>query len=113
MAYECLIEAGYTHEDILVFFGQGNNWENTSIHDNRYKLSEKHSDWGDIVDFPNDEETVEDEIGNFADNIITEKDNLLIWYPRGHGSSNSMDNYYSYVFQESPVHHTWNFGELS
>jgi hypothetical protein len=117
LVYEYLVlEAGYNHDDILVFFGDGENWEGSSVNGNRYKLSVRHPDWPDIVDFPNDAESVEDEIRNFADNIITNKDNLLIWVPSSHGTGNPSPEYdpqntfidqsgddISFIFSENPV----------
>ena len=73
----------------------------------RYKLSVRYENWPDIVDYANDLTTLETQIGNFANNIITSRDNLLIWFPRGHGSGNDndpdLDDGSIYLFQDNPM----------
>jgi hypothetical protein len=95
LAYEYLINnAGYSHDDVYVFFGNGENWDNTDVNNDRYDLSVRYqgqSEWQDIVDYSNNRTELINAIRSFADNIITDKDNLLIWFPRSHGQSNNIE----------------------
>jgi len=116
LAYECLYDSiGYDHDDILVFFGNGDNWDNTLVNNSRYNLSIQHPDWPDIVDHPNHIDSIETIISNFANNIITEDDNLIIWLPRGHGAGNASDStdddYSAWMFMIQPDTTTWFFSE--
>ncbi len=41
LAYETLInEAGYSHDDVLVFYGAGSNWEHSLVSNKRYDLND-------------------------------------------------------------------------
>lgn len=118
MVYEYLIEkAGYTHDDVYVFFGDGNDWEVTSINNYRYRLSVTHDDWpDDIVDYPNENYTdFKDSIQYFANNVITQVDNLIIWHARGHGSGSPTneyaDNGNTFIYVSDPLIGSWNFSE--
>lgn len=119
LSYEYLIDsAGYDHEDILVFFGDGKDWDSTDVNDDRYELPIQHPDWPDnIVDHPNDMETLDSVICYFADNKIDYKDNLLIWLPRGHGTGNPddscADNYYALIMylDSNQQQYAWYFSE--
>lgn len=84
LAYRCLIiEQGYTHENVHVFYGDGLDWTGTKY--DKYK--KETYDWDvPIVDFANDSLTLRTEIGNLA-NSITDNDNVLIWWVVGHGRS--------------------------
>jgi len=86
MAYEYLIEkAGYEHENIYVFSGDGTSW-NPSTGNYRYHVEEKHPEWGisNMVDFEQSETSIEQNISIISSNL-NEYDNLLIWIVGGHG----------------------------
>lgn len=97
LAYEDLIiNQGYTHENIFVFYGKGAGHDFASVH-TQYNLS-KHG-WTGIVDFDNSYATMNTEFANIASKV-TSKDNLLIRWVCGHGSSTTQDNYIAYIQDE-------------
>ncbi len=74
-------------------------------------------DWNDIVDFSNDKQTVDDEISDFIENVLTSDDNVLVWFPRNHGAGDTdseyADNFTSWIlnglsqfyFTENPIYY--------
>jgi hypothetical protein len=115
LVYEYLIEhAGYTHNNVIVFFGDGSDWDATTINNYRYNVSQRYPSWPDIVDYANNMTTIETQITNFANNVITDQDNLLIWFPRGHGHGNisdaDQDNGMAMIEQEE-ITETWYISE--
>ncbi len=111
LAYEDLIlNEGYKHENVYVFYGDGDDFESTIY--NRYKASQY--GWNDgIVDFPNDTTTIKSQLKNL-NNIVTADDKLVIRWAVGHGSSNTMDDYYALIenqnerVPESSLHEYFN-----
>ncbi len=91
LSYEDLIiEEGYTHDNVIVFYGDGNDWEDTQY--NRYKKS-LHGWQNDIVDYENSYKKMNDIFKYYGEHVITGNDNLLIRWVAGHGSSTNCDDY--------------------
>jgi hypothetical protein len=93
LAYEDLINnQNYTHDNIFVFYGDGNDWTGSSY--NKYKPS--HYGWSSIVDFDNKWSTIRDTIKNYISPKISNNDNLHIRWVVGHGfPGNNTDDYYA------------------
>lgn len=90
LTYEDLIiKEGYSHEDIYVFYGDGNDFTATTY--NRYKIS-YHGWTNPIVDYDNSYNTMNTQIALLY-NIITEEDNLLIRWVVGHGGGSDPNGY--------------------
>lgn len=114
LMYEYLIDsAGYNHNNIITFFGRGEDWQ-TSNTLWRYNIDSVNPEWknqsswqGKIVDFDCSESTIKVKIDSL-NNILTSNDNLLIIW-REHGSgfgqgdtlSDSLDMYNTYTFDYS------------
>jgi hypothetical protein len=97
LAYEDLIlNQGYSHDDIFVFYGDGAGDDFASSHA-QYNIS-THG-WTGIVDFDNSYVTMNSEFANIA-STITSEDNILIRWVCGHGSSSTQDNYYVCIDNE-------------
>lgn len=100
LTYEYLVEyAGYSHDNIYVFFGKGQDWNQTYTNDGRYNMDTQYGSdptWPDnIVDYsnnpgeyPNGYDGILNQLNNVKDNF-TSSDNILLWFPRGHGFGNS------------------------
>lgn len=105
LMYETLVlDCGYKPENIFVFYGDiekntNNNFEELP-NGHRYKLStDTVHNWGNIVDYPivntafSNSLTIKDTIDNYIAPLITDNDNLLIWW-RGHGhAGENKDDY--------------------
>ena len=89
VAYEDLIlNEGYTHENIIVFYGNGTDF--VSSHD---RFNRALHGWIDpIVDFNNSENTIGSQISAIS-STITNNDNVHIRWICGHGGSTTADNY--------------------
>lgn len=97
MAYRDLIlKENYTHDRVLVFYGNGSDWTGSSYA--KYRPSTY--GWSNIVDFNNSYNTMNTQIRNFA-NSISSNDNILIHWVCGHGSHNGSssnpDNYQVHI----------------
>lgn len=97
LAYEDLVlNQGYTHENIFVFYGDGAGDDFASTHA-QYNIS-THG-WTGIVDFDNSFATMNAEFANIA-STITNEDNVLIRWVCGHGSSTTQDDYFVCIDNE-------------
>jgi len=114
LAYEGLIiEQGYTHENVFVFYGDdGEDWTGTIYE--RYK-KEYHGWTEPIVDFDNSYETVNQEIGELA-SVITDEDNLHIRLVVAHAGGSgpppfspplNPDDYFIVVQDEEGITEEW------
>lgn len=86
LAYEELINVeGFTHENVIVFYGNGNDFEATKY----ARFRREHNNWtNSITDFNNQRETILQVFEDFGD-IINENDNVIIRWVVGHGGVNA------------------------
>ncbi len=108
LTYEDLIiEQGFTHENVFVFYGDdGEDWTETIFE--RYK-KEYHGWTEPIVDFDNSYETVNQEIGKLA-NIITDQDILHIRLVVAHAGPfppTNPDEYFLGLVDKDGLLHPW------
>lgn len=89
LMYETLTEQGYTHDNIYVLYGDGNDF--ASRHD-RYNVKKAHPEWPEqITDYNNLKDTIRDGFKYLGGDpnqgipaLLTEEDDLFIWL-MGHG----------------------------
>ena len=93
LAYEDLIiKEGFTHENILVFYGNGNDFTSTKY--NRYKIG--YNGWSNqITDYDYSFSTLTTQLNALAGKM-TSSDNLLIRMIVGHGGNTTKDDYATY-----------------
>lgn len=97
LAYEDLIvNQGYTHENVFVFYGDGVGDDFNSTYDMYNIISHG---WSGIVDYDNSYATMNSEFLNIASKVTSE-DNILIRWVCGHGSSSTQDDYYACINNE-------------
>ncbi len=90
LAYEDLIiNQGYTHQNVIVFYGDGTDFTATTYP--RYKR-ELHGWTNPIVDFNNAYATMNAQFANLG-NLITSNDEVLIQWVVGHGDASTTDDY--------------------
>lgn len=84
LIYEILYENGFTHSNIHVLYGDGNDFQSSH---SRYQIP---SGWGisQITDLNNSESNVQDVFSDLAPNM-TNQDFLWIWW-MGHGAIDSL-----------------------
>lgn len=101
LIYEALVEhQGYDPENVFVFYGNGNNY---NYPNSRYQVSTRN--WGHMVDYDNSWGTLWD-VFSIMGNVITEEDNLLVYWVTGHGGVEDMysidpDSYYVAFHREN------------
>ncbi|MCX6156083.1 MAG: hypothetical protein NT007_18195 [Candidatus Kapabacteria bacterium] len=119
LAYEYLIgNAGYSQENVLVFYGDGTEWNDTHISGDRYNLPTTHPRWLNtkgkyMVNYSLDVNEFANAISDLSSKL-TSKDNILVWWVHGHGVCNILnandDSYDAEVSAPSPLD-GWHFLE--
>jgi len=83
MSYKSLIDQGYTHKNIFVFYGDGPNSDFNSKY-KHYNIKHLFPNMNTIIDYDNQWETIQDGLKDI-DFYTTRKDKILLYWIVGHG----------------------------